>query len=185
MNQSKISVRYSKAIFLLAKENKILNEIFSDFRMIRDAVNDNPGFTAVITSPIIKPSEKIKLFSTVFGSITHEMTMKFLDMLVDNSREAYLIDIIRNFEELYRKEFNIKQVILTTPEGLTDTINSKITDVFANTYNAEVEIIDKSNPNMLGGIIVRIENQQLDLSVATQLKEIKKTLKTDYYVKKI
>ncbi len=185
MNQSKISVRYAKAIFILAKEQGILKDVFADFTLIKKTISDNQEFYSVITSPIIKPSEKSRLLSNVFESSINKMSMNFLRMLVENNREAYISDISRNFEDMYRKEFNIKKVILTTPEGLSNDAKDKIAKTVSDSYKSGVEINDHINPEMLGGIIIRIEHQQLDLSIATQLREIKKSLKSDSYVKKI
>ncbi len=185
MNQSKISVRYAKAIFILAKERNILKNVFNDFGLVKEVISENIEFYSVITSPIIKPSEKKLLLNNVFKSSLTEITMNFLIMLVENSREAYISDISRNFEDLYRKEFNIKKVILTTPGGLSQDTRDKIAKTVATSYKSDVEILDVINPEMLGGIVIRIEHQQLDLSVATQLREIKKTLKIDSYLKKI
>lgn len=185
MNHSKISVRYAKAIFILAKERNVLKNVFKDFCLIKEIISENSEFYSVITSPIIKPSEKKKLLDNVFKSSVNQMTMDFLAMLVENNREAYISDISRNFEDMYRKEFNIKKVILTTPQGLSENTKDIIAKAVSESYKSDVEVYDKLNPNMLGGIIIRIEHQQLDLSIATQLREIKKTLKSDSYVKKL
>jgi len=185
MNQSKISVRYAKAIFETAKESNILSAVFADFQLIRKTISENPDFYEVISSPVIKPSEKINLLSNVFKSSINELTMRFLEMLVKNSREIYISDIARNYAVFYRKENNIKEVILTTPGGLNSKIKDQLIKTVADSYKSEVEIKEKINPEMIGGIIIRIDHLQLDLSIATQLKEIKDSLKSSAYKKKL
>jgi len=181
MNQSKISVRYAKAVFETAKEGNVQKEIFSDFILISSLISQNAEFYEVISSPVIKPSEKAMLFSKVFKSEVNELTMRFLDMIVNNNREKYLIDIARVYSDLYHKENNIKEVILTTPFGIDDKIKEALAKTVADSFESKVEVKDQIKPDMIGGVIIRIDNMQLDLSVATQLKEIKESLKTDEY----
>jgi F-type H+-transporting ATPase subunit delta len=185
MNQSKISVRYAKAIFILAKEKNILLAVYTDFKLIRENIIKFVEFKNVITSPIIKPSEKKTLLTKVFEASINEITMNFLRMLVDNNRESYILDIARNFETMYRVEFKIKEVVLTTTVELDQTIKDNITKIVEETYKSKVEIKEKIDEDMIGGIIVRIGHEQLDLSVATQLQEIKKALKSEAFIKKI
>lgn len=185
MNQSKISVRYAKAIFETAKENNVQKEVFSDFILISDLISKNADFNEVISSPVIKPSEKALLFSEVFTSAVNALTMKFLGLIVSNNREKYLVDIARVYSDLYHKENNIKEVVLTTPFGIDDEIKEQLAKTVADSFKSGVEVKDQINPNMIGGVIVRIDNMQLDLSIATQLKEIKESLKTNQYKMKL
>ncbi len=96
MNLSKISVRYAKAIFLLAKEKDILNEVFKDFVLIRESIKGAPDFKEVISSPIISPEDKLNVLKNVFSKSVHEVSMKFLALVVEKNRETYILDIARN-----------------------------------------------------------------------------------------
>jgi F-type H+-transporting ATPase subunit delta len=185
MNQSKISVRYAKAVFETAKEQGILERLYSDFNLIGKSISENKEFYHVITSPVIKSADKINLLSTVYKAQVAPLTMRFLEMLVENSREAYISDIARNFAVFYRTEKHIKEVVLTTPTGIDTKITDKVADAVAIAYKSGVEIKEELKPEMIGGVIVRIDNLQLDMSVATQLREIKETLKSESYKKKI
>ncbi|MDD3741353.1 MAG: ATP synthase F1 subunit delta [Bacteroidales bacterium] len=185
MNQSKISVRYAKAIFEASGEKNVQKEVFTDFILIRNAIRENKDFDEIISSPVIKPSEKKFLLNNVFKSVVNELTMKFLEMIVSNSREKYIVDIARVYSDLYHKEHNIKEVILTTPFGIDENTKESLAKTVADSFNSGVEIKDQINADMIGGVIIRIDNLQLDLSVATQLREIKESLKTKEYERKL
>lgn len=185
MNQSKISVRYAKAVFETAKEKGILEKLYLDFNLIGKSISENKEFYHVITSPVIKASDKTNLLKTVYETKVNPLTMRFLEMLVENNREAYISDIARNFAIFYRNEKNIKEVVLTTPTGIDSKITDKVADAVAIAYKSGVEIKEELKPEMIGGVIVRIDNLQLDMSVATQLREIRESLKSDAFKKKI
>ena len=185
MNQSKISVRYAKAVFETAKEQGILEKLYLDFNMIGKSISENKEFYHIITSPVIKSSDKTSLLTTVYNTKVNPLTMRFLEMLVENNREAYISDIARNFAVLYRKHKDIKEVVLTTPTGLDTKISDKLAVEVAKAYKSGVEIKEELKPEMIGGVIVRIDNLQLDMSIATQLREIKESLKSDAFKKKL
>ena len=107
MNQSKISVRYAKAIFILAKEKDILTQVYDDFKLIRETIFESPEFNSIISSPIVSSTDKLTVFTKVYKDSVHEVTMRFLSLLVEKSREIYVVDIARYFETLYRKENKI------------------------------------------------------------------------------
>ena len=183
MNLSKISVRYAKAIFLLAKEKNILNEVYKDFGLIKESIQLVPEFKDVISSPVISPKDKLKVLTNVFGKSVHEISMKFLALVIDKNRESYILDIARNFEVQYRKEHNIKEVIVTTQHTLNKDSADKISKIVAESFDSKVEIKNVQNDDMIGGVVIRIDNQQLDLSVKTQLQEINRSLKKKSYKK--
>ncbi|PLX09315.1 MAG: ATP synthase F1 subunit delta [Marinilabiliales bacterium] len=185
MNISKISVRYAKAVFLLAKEKNVLDHVYADFVLLRETISSTPEFKEVICSPVISPKDKLRVLTNVYGKIIHDITSKFLDLVIEKNREIYLLDIARNFEVLYRKENNIKQVIVTTHQSISNKVSETVSGIIAKTYNSKVEVKNMTDDEMIGGIIIRVDNQQLDLSVKTQLNEIKKNLQKKSYQKQI
>ncbi len=183
MNLSKISVRYAKAIFLLAQEKNVLDIVYSDFQLIRQSLQQTPEFTEIISSPVISPKDKLGVLTNVFSKYVSEITMKFLVLVVEKNRETYLLDIARNFEAQYRKENNINEVVVTTKNEINKETAYKIGSLVSEAFDSKVEIKNNTDEEMIGGIIIRIENKQLDLSVNTQLQEIKKNLQKESYKK--
>ena len=88
MNQSKISVRYARAIFELAEEKGLLEKVYADFRLVREALVDLPEFKEVMASPIVKKSDKINLFDGTFAGKIDNLSLNFLKFLVDKNREV-------------------------------------------------------------------------------------------------
>lgn len=185
MNQIKISVRYAKAVFMLAKEQNVLDQVYNDFKLIRETTHEAPEFNSIISSPVVTSTDKLNLLKKVYEKSVHEITMRFMNLLVEKSREIYLVDIARNFETFYRKENNIKQVIVTTQHAISQEVTENISNLVVKGFASQVEIKNVIKDDMVGGIILRIENQQLDLSVKTQLQQIQKKLGSKSYQRKI
>lgn len=185
MNSVAISLRYAKALFSLAKEKNLLNDVYDDLSLIYTVLKPSKEFSEIITSPVVKESKKINLFTNVFKDVVNPISLNFLIFLVNKNRENYLFDIIRNFGKIYREENNIKEIYVYTPIQINDAIKEKLTTIVKNLFDgASSEFHDQIDNDMIGGIKVRIDNLLLDMSIKTQLEEIRKTLKSEAYMYK-
>ncbi|MFH2096598.1 MAG: ATP synthase F1 subunit delta [Bacteroidota bacterium] len=174
MNISKISVRYAKAVFLLAKEKNILDAVKDDMLLILKVCNDIPDFTLMLYSPVIQTTQKLNALNDIFKGSIHDQTSGFLALIVRNKREQFVADIIRVFMDFYRHEMGIKAVSLTTAIELAPALREKIIAIIRNAYNSKVELTEKVRPEIIGGFILTIDDKQMDTSVSSQLKELER-----------
>lgn len=184
MNQSKISVRYAKALFILAKEKGILDEVYLNINVLANIVDKSEDFATVFSNPTILQSEKKSIIIKVFADF-NQMIIDFICLLIDNNRQNHLKTIILNFCDLYRKEKNILKITTTTAEELGEKSREALNDLFKKHYNKSIELEERINQNIIGGIVLRIDNYELNMSVANQLAEIKSSLKSEVYKKKV
>ncbi len=175
MNESKITTRYAKAIFQLAQENNLLGRIKEDFDLIKQIL-DLDEFEDLIKSPIIPVSQKQAAITDVFKAKVHEYTLDFLLLVTENKREAYLKLMIMDFYQLYKKALGITEVHLTTAIDLDKKQKQQFIDILKKALNTQIDLNQKTDPQIIGGFILRVEDKLLDMSVASQLKQIKKEL---------
>ena len=176
MDQSAISVRYTKAFFELAKEKELLDSLKTDIELVASVCQDSTEFILLLESPIVKTSKKIKLITAIFNGKVNQLTINFLNLVAINKRELHIPGICRNFLALTRKDQNIKSAILTTASEINMETIKKIEKLMEKELDAKIELSTQVNSNIIGGMILRLEDKQYDASVATQLKKIKQTL---------
>ena len=119
MNESKISVRYSKALFELAKEEKVLDLVMTDQELLQ-SIYKLPEFKLLLENPVIKSSQKQKVLRQIFEGKLNKITLTFLDLLIQNKREIFLPDITRKFIDEYHKEKGILPVTITSAVKIDD-----------------------------------------------------------------
>ncbi len=175
MNESKISVRYAKAFFELGIEKNKIDIFKQDLEVIGQALQIKE-FVQVIYSPIIMPSEKKAVINSIFTNKIDPLSISFLNLLIENQRETFLPIIIKNYLKLYREYHGIKEVEITSAIEIDKEETEKIKAIISKTLNSQIELTKQTKPEILGGIIIRIEDKMLDMSVSTQLKNIKKQL---------
>lgn len=176
MDQSAIAVRYAKAFFSLAKEKNLLDSLKSDIELIFNVCKNSSDFILLLESPIVKTSKKTGLITAIFNGKLNELTLKFLHLITENKRERHIPGICRNFLSLSRKDQNIKSAVLTTASEIDIKTINKIESLIGKELNAKIELSTQVNSDIIGGIILRLDDKQYDASVATQLKKIKQQL---------
>lgn len=175
MNDSKISVRYAKAYFLTAKEDKVLKEVVEDVKLLMASLKVS-GFSEFLESPIIKTSEKRKVVKSVFEKSFNKISNVFLNLIITNKRENYLKNILRNFIDLYKEEQGIRQATLTVSAEVSDKYKKKFIALLEEAFQVKIEMQEVIDPDLIGGFILKVEDQQFDASVKSQLNRIRKRL---------
>jgi F-type H+-transporting ATPase subunit delta len=176
MDLSTINVRYAKAFFSAAKEKKLLDTFKSDIQLIFEVCNSSTEFILLLESPVVKVSKKEKLITEIFKGKVHDITLNFLGLIVRNKREVNIPGICRKFLDLTRQDQNIKSAILVTAVEVPVPMMEKISSLLAKQLNSKIELTGKVNENIIGGMVLRMEDIQYDASVATQIKKIKQKL---------
>ena len=176
MDQSKITVRYAKAFFNLAKEKDLLDSLKKDVDLIEKLAKESTDFVLLLESPVIKTSQKVKLLTSIFSGKVNELTNKFLTLIAENKREIHIPGICRNFTELYRKYQGVKSAVITSAIPLPKDIIAQIQSKIESEFKTKVELSKRVNEDLIGGFVLRIDDRQVDASLATQLRKIKERL---------
>ncbi|MBN2663462.1 MAG: ATP synthase F1 subunit delta [Bacteroidales bacterium] len=176
MNDSKISVRYAKALFNLAIEKNILDTIKNDVVLLNESCK-LLHFNDFLNSPIIPISKKIAVFEGIFKGNVHGYVMDFLILMAKNRREAYLKMITLDFLKHYRDYNGIIEAELTTAVQISEQNKIEIIELLSNLLKGKVEIKNNIKTDIIGGFVLRIDDKQFDASVKTQLKNYRKELK--------
>jgi len=176
MNYSAIAIRYSKALFALAKEKNILSDIKKDMALIVSVCDNEQYFNQFLENPVLAYSKKIEIFNIIFKDKTNAVTLNFLQLIAKNRREQFLKYMAIDFLNLYKEFQGIKTINFTSVEKISDAVKKEIKEIIKNSYKADTELVEKTNADLIGGFIFRIDDEQYDASVANQLEKIKREI---------
>jgi F-type H+-transporting ATPase subunit delta len=176
MDISAIRVRYAKAFYALAKEKKALETLKADIEKVFNICSQSTEFIHMLESPVVSTSKKAELITKIFKTEVNPLTLKFLLLILKNNREEYIPGICQNFMDMNRKDQNIKSAKLVTAFDINQTAINKIKSLLEKELKAKVELNNQVDQDIIGGLILRIDDKQYDASVATQLKKIKQEL---------
>jgi len=136
-----------------------------------------PEFKEMLKSPIIIPSKKIGILHEIIGKNMEEITISLVDMVIRNGREIFLPAIAREFMRKTKEHNGITESVLTTAVKVDEKLLKQISGLIANFFKTKVELKEIVDKDILGGFILRIEDNYIDASVRNKLRKIEKELK--------
>lgn len=180
MNDSKISVRYSRALFQSAMDKEKIDQVYNDMVYISELCT-LPEIKEVLISPVIPPANKRKIFHGLLEMEIEDITLSFIDLVINKKRESYLPAIARNFISETLKYKGITETILTTAVKTDEKTKKQISELISSLFNTRVELKEITDPDILGGFILRLDDKLIDASIRNKLRKIEKELKNKTY----
>ncbi len=174
MKASLAANRYAQALLSLVLEENKLEEVYRDMTLLSSTIEENRGLENLLNSPIVKTDKKVSILMQIFGSQISELSKKFIQLISSRRRDALLKEIALAFQSLYKKEKNITVAEVVSVVKLDEAEKNKIAGLINAT--GTVEIHEKIDPSIIGGFIVRVEDKQIDASIAREFNDLRKTL---------
>jgi F-type H+-transporting ATPase subunit delta len=178
MSNYRIATRYAKSLLELAIEKKKLENVYNDMRMLYGLCQESRPFHNFIKNPIINSYRKLGIFQSLFEKRIDELSYKFIDIITRKGREDILPEIGEQFLKEYRIYKNIEIVNITAPIVLDETLKEEFLALSKKLIGEgkKIELEEKVDKDLLGGFILRIGDKQIDDSVSSKLRDLKKKL---------
>ena len=183
MKATRLTSRYAKALLCLSIEQNSLDATFSDIKHIGNVCFENKDLGLLLKSPIVKTDKKLAILSEIFSSSLSEITMTFINIITSKKREIYLEGIVESFISLYKTHNNIETVTLTTSHPIDEKTKLEILDFVKKNGKQNVEMTQGIDKELLGGMIIRMGDKQLDASLSRNIKKLKKLFNKNLYIK--
>ncbi|MGE0568341.1 MAG: ATP synthase F1 subunit delta [Bacteroidia bacterium] len=173
-----VASRYAKSILGLAIEKNQLEDVYKDMLHIKNTCDASRDLVVFMKSPVITLDKKEKAFETIFSKSVSKLTMAYLRLLANKKRAGILAEVSDAFVVLYNKHKNITKATITTAVKLDKKIKEQALNIIQAKYSGSIELEEKVNPEIIGGFIIRVDDEQVDNSVARQLMDLKKNFNT-------
>ncbi len=166
---------YAQALFELSLEADSVEEVYKDVNQCRKIFDGNPDLVRLLNSPVILREEKQEVIDKIFG---REGTVRdFICLVTDKNRIAYFGKMTDEFNAHYNKHNNIVEMTVVTSVALKPEIKQKLLKKLEEKSGKTVKLKEEIDPSILGGIILRMGNSQIDNSVKGRLEAVAKQLK--------
>ena len=175
MRNTKVAARYARALLDLAIEQKNVDSVLGDMQVFLATVNDSREFELLLSSPVVKADKKIEIFKLAFEPF-EKSTHDFIAMITNNGREAMLGDIAEAFEAQVKEHRGIVPMTITSATQLDASTRDAIIAKVQSSVEGKLEVEEKVDESLIGGFVVRMGDQQIDASVASQLNNLKQRL---------
>jgi F-type H+-transporting ATPase subunit delta len=164
---------YARALFEAAKEDGVLDRVHDELGQFAEALDTDRELQLFLFSPYFSSEEKKNGVRRVVTD-ADERLLNFLELLAERHRMPVLFRIRRVFDELWADENKLLPVTVTSATeldpGLVDDIGKRIEEQ----TGRRVELSSNVDPDVLGGLRVRVGNMVLDATVRNRLEQLRK-----------
>ncbi|WP_028506051.1 ATP synthase F1 subunit delta [Ruminococcus sp. FC2018] len=166
---------YGTALFELCDEQGTLDGTYQELTEVSNILSDpaQAEFMEMLSSPLIPFEDKQKVLSQVFTGRLSDTALDFLCVVTQKGRIRDLPAIAQQFKQMYYDKKNILEVTATTVQPLSESLRKKLVQKLEGVSGKSIILHEKQDKSILGGIVLRYGNTQIDSSVRTKLDKIK------------
>lgn len=150
-----------------------MEQVYGDAKMVTLMFSKMSQLRVVLENPVVSVAEKKRLILAAAGEDPSKTFSDFVDLVITNSRENQIRDILLKFIDLYRQEKNIRYGKLTTALEVDTKTEKKLTNLITDKVGGTLELEKVVEPALLGGFMLEVEGVRWDASLSGQLKRIK------------
>ena len=173
---SRVAIRYSKALFELALEQNLIEDVRQDLMLIREVCQNNPDFQQTLNNPLIEENVRLKIFEELFKTRINPMTYTFLQLLSRKRRSSFLLEMIDDYLQRVLEHQGILSCLLITPTAVETNQIEIIKERIEKLTQKSVICNSQIDDTVIGGFIIKIKDMVIDLSIKTLLEKLRTQL---------
>ena len=168
-----IATVYARSLFEVAQEQGKLDDVRDQLGEFADALDANQEMQVFFFSPYFSTEEKEEgLDKIVTGA--DPIVQNFLKLLIEKHRVPTTFRIRRVFDELWQEENKLLPVEVTSAIELDKKTVKQIGDRIGEETGQKIELTERVDPDILGGLVVRVGNSIIDSSIRARLDSLRK-----------
>ena len=168
---------YARSLFEVATEHDKLDVVRDQLAEFAEALDASHELQMFFFSPYFSTDEKqAGLRRTVTDA--DESFLNFLSLLLENHRMPVIFRVRREYDRLWREANQLLAVQITSAVQLDPSVAERVGDEIGRQTGRTVELTSNVDPEILGGIVVRVGNSIIDASIRTRLDNLRKQVVT-------
>jgi F-type H+-transporting ATPase subunit delta len=164
---------YGRSLFQVAQEQGKLDELREQLGQFADALEQHRELAVFFFSPYFSSQEKRDALDTLLDG-ADEIFVNFLALLIENHRMPVIFRIRHEYERLWDEENRTLPVQITSAIALDDATTESLGKTIGERAGRKVTLAARVDPDILGGIIIRVGNSILDASIRNRLEQLRR-----------
>ncbi len=172
-----IGMVYAQALVAAAEaagETQAVIEEFDSF--MNDVLQAQPRFAEILGSVLIDSEEKVALLDRVFGNQASRTFLNFLKTVAEHDRLGYLRPMCNAAHAIYDEARGHVSVEVRTATPLDDSRADQLRGTLGGILNRQADLVPVIDPDLLGGLVVKVEDTVYDASVSTRLEKLRREM---------
>lgn len=170
---AEIAEPYAQALMSVAQSSNLVDQIGEDVGSVLSVLAESSDLRTCLASPLVESETKKSLIRQVAGDQLHPFTLNFLLLLVDRGRILFVEEIFTQFQVLLRQLRKAVLAEVTSAVELNEEQQNSIRQkVLSMTQAEQAELSVRVDPDLMGGVIIKVGSQVVDASLRSQLRRI-------------
>ncbi|MEB3209964.1 MAG: ATP synthase F1 subunit delta [Leptolyngbyaceae bacterium] len=164
---------YAEGLMGVARANNLTSQISEDVKLLMSLMEESKDFYPFLANPLVDGDAKKGLLRRVVSEQVNPFTLNFLMLLIDRKRISLVKDICKKYQDIYRKLNQVALAEVTSAVPLSDDQQEAVRQKVIQITNAHsVELEARVDPELIGGVVIKVGSQVLDASLKGQLRRI-------------
>lgn len=176
MQNHRAASRYAKSLLELAKERKVLDEVYGDMQLFSAVVDENRVFAVMLKNPIISHYKKQTILRALFEKRMNKLTLLAFDQITSKNREKILDQVAKEFQVQYNGYKGLQSADITTTIQLDADLRTKFKALVEEISGKKANLKELVDVDIVGGFVLNVGDVRLDRSIKSQLNNIKREL---------
>jgi ATP synthase F1 delta subunit len=166
---------YARSLFEVAKEQDKLDVVREQLGQFAEALDGNRELSIYFFSPYFSTTEKKDGLGKLLEGVD-PVVANFLALLIEKHRMPAIFRVRREYDSLWEHENQRLPVTVTSAVALDEATVKAIGDAIGKQTGQQVELTANVDPDVLGGLIVRVGNSILDASIRNRLENLRRSV---------
>lgn len=178
MAEGGLAGRYANALFELAQEQKAVDAVSSDLASLRKALETSPDLTRLVRSPVYGAEDQAKALKAIMAQMgAGTLATNFVLLLASKRRLFALNQAIAAYEHQVAKSRGETEAEVTAARPLSDGEITELKAALKAKLGKEPRLHTKTDPSLLGGLVVKVGSRMIDSSLRTKLDGLRTAMK--------
>jgi F-type H+-transporting ATPase subunit delta len=164
---------YARSLFEVAREQAKLDELREQLGQFADALDANRELAVFFFSPYFSTKEKQDALERILDG-ADEVFLNFLRLLIENHRMPVIFRTRQQFERMWERENQLLPVNITSAIALDQATTDSLGQRIGERAGRRVRLAAHVDPDILGGIVLRVGNSILDASIRNRLEQLRR-----------
>lgn len=173
-----VARRYAKALFQLAQEQNLVSQTEEQLKLIVNVIENDANIRAFLTAPNITLDTKLNTLRGSFGDQALPIVLNLISLLIERGREGELSAVLAAYLQVSGEVLGRADALVTSSIALSEPEKINLANQFGTLLGKKIRVTNEVNPNLLGGLTVRIGDTLYDGSLSGKLERLNKTLQT-------
>ena len=175
---SGVAGRYATALFELAVDRGVIDEVANDLRQLQVMINKSADLRRLIQSPLFSRAQQSDAMAAVLTSAgLSELVRNFIGVVAGNRRLFALEGMIGAYRGLVAQHRGEVTAEITSATPLSESQRSAVEQALKQAIGSNVAIDIEIDPSLIGGMVVRVGSRMVDSSLRTKLQRLQLAMK--------